>query len=164
MLYNVPARTGCDLLPETVARLLDHERIVGIKEACSEPERMQALLALQGSGFKVFSGDDPTCARAISHGATGVISVSANVAPTAMQQLCVAAAAGTAEATTLDSQLQTLYAAMGLESNPIPVKWALAKLGISSSRLRLPLLPLAKPYHGQVERALASLKMPGQPQ
>ena len=163
MLYNVPARTGCDLLPETVARLVDHERIIGIKEARADADRMKALLAIQGSGFKVFSGDDPTCARAISQGADGVISVSANVAPADMQNLCMSATAGSVETAQLDSRLQTLHAAMGLESNPIPVKWALAKLGISSSRLRLPLLPLVKPYHGQIERALASLTMLGQP-
>lgn len=161
MLYNVPGRTGCDLLPETVARLIDHEHIIGIKEACPEPERMQALLDLQAPGFKVFSGDDATCARAISRGAAGVISVSANVAPAAMQQLCAAAAASSAETATLDERLQELHVAMGIQSNPIAVKWALSRLRISSPRLRLPLLSLSKPYHGQIDTALASLPMPG---
>ena len=163
MLYNVPGRTGCDLLPETMARLVDHEHIVGIKEARPEPERMQALLALQTPGFKIFSGDDPTCVHAISQGAAGVISVSANVAPAAMQRLCEIAATGSPETSALDARVQVLHAAMGLQSNPIPVKWALARLGIGSPRLRLPLLPLAKPYHAQVESALASLPMRSQP-
>ena len=163
MLYNVPGRTGVDLLPETVARLVDHEHIIGIKEARPEPERMQALLALQVPRFKIFSGDDPTCAHAISQGAAGIISVSANVAPAAVQQLCEAAAAGSAETSQLDTRLQVLHAAMGVQSNPIPVKWALWCLGVGSPRLRLPLLPLAKPYHAQVESALASLQMQCQP-
>ena len=163
MLYNVPGRTGCDLLPETVARLVEHEHIIGIKEARPEPERMKALLALQTPGFRIFSGDDPTCAHAISQGAAGVISVSANLAPAAMQQLCEAAASQSAEISSLDSRLQVLHAALGVQSNPIPAKWALSRLGIGSPRLRLPLLSLTKPYHAQVENALASLPMRGPP-
>lgn len=159
MLYNVPTRTGCDLLPETVARLVDHEQIIGIKEARPDAERMDRLLALQRPGFAVFSGDDATCAAAISRGAAGVISVSANVAPAAMQQLVAAASAGSAEVEKLDAALQELHAVMGLESNPIPVKWCLAQLGIGSPRMRLPLLPLATPYHARATNVIESLRL-----
>lgn len=163
MLYNVPGRTGSDLLPETVARLADHERIIGIKEAVPEQARMRDLLALQTPDFAVFSGDDPTFAEAVSLGARGVISVSANVAPEAIRRLYEAAANQSSEMQSLDAQLQPLHRAMGLQSNPIPVKWALSHLGIGSPRLRLPLLPLAKPYHGEIESVLASLPTPAHP-
>ncbi|MGB4860073.1 MAG: 4-hydroxy-tetrahydrodipicolinate synthase [Dokdonella sp.] len=163
MLYNVPGRTGSDLLPETVARLLDHERIIGIKEAVPEQARMHGLLALQTADFAVFSGDDPTFADAVWLGARGVISVSANVAPKAIRCVYEAAASKSAETQSLAAQLQPLHRAMGLQSNPIPVKWALSRLGICSARLRLPLLSLAKPYHGDVESVLASLPMPAHP-
>ena len=157
MLYNVPGRTGCDLLPETVKRLIDHECIIGIKEAVPEAARMRDLLALQTADFGVFSGDDPTFADAVLRGARGVVSVSANVAPNAIQHLYKAAVTQSSETQSLGAQLQSLHRAMGLQSNPIPVKWALSHLGIGSPRLRLPLLPLEKPYHGEVESVLASL-------
>lgn len=163
MLYNVPGRTGCDLQPETVARLVDHDRIIGIKEAVPEPARMRDLLALQTLDFAVFSGDDPTFADAISQGARGVVSVSANVAPDAIQRLSRAAATRSSDAQSLDSKLQPLHRAMGLQSNPIPVKWALSFMGIGSPRLRLPLLSLEKPYHGDVESVLAALPKPAHP-
>ncbi|MEO6076999.1 MAG: 4-hydroxy-tetrahydrodipicolinate synthase [Dokdonella sp.] len=163
MLYNVPGRTGSDLLPETVARLVDHKRIVGIKEAVPEPARMRDLLALQTESFAVFSGDDATFADAVSLGARGVISVSANVAPDAIQSLYEAAVTQSSDRQSMDAQLQALHRAMGLQSNPIPVKWALSRLGIGSARLRLPLLSLAKPYHGEVESVVASLPRPAHP-
>lgn len=163
MLYNVPGRTGSDLLPETVARLVDHPCIIGIKEAVAEPGRMRDLLALQTADFAVFSGDDPSFADAVALGARGVISVSANVAPKAIQGLYEAASNQSSEWQALDAKLQPLHRAMGIQSNPIPVKWALASLGIGSPRLRLPLLALEKPYHGEVESVVASLPSPAHP-
>ena len=143
VLYNVPGRTGGDLLPETVAELCGHPRIVAIKEARAEPERMDALLALKGSSFAVLSGDDPTACRAMLAGADGVISVASNVLPAAMRRLCDLARAGNAEeARSLDTQLQPAFDFMGVEPNPIPVKAVLELQGIGRG-LRLPLLPLS---------------------
>ena len=143
MLYNVPSRTACDLQPETVARLASHGNIMGIKEAVADESRMRDLLALQSAAFAVFSGDDATAARAQLSGAAGVISVAANVVPRRFADLCDACAAGDeARALALDHQLQPLYAFLGAEPNPIPVKWCLAQIGICEDHLRLPLLPL----------------------
>jgi 4-hydroxy-tetrahydrodipicolinate synthase len=143
ILYNVPGRTGCDLLPETVAELAPHARIVAIKEARSEPERMAALLALRGSGFTVLSGDDPTACRAMLAGADGVVSVASNVLPAAFRRLCDHARAGRrADAEALDARMQSAYEFLGVEPNPIPVKALLAHAGIGHG-LRLPLLPLS---------------------
>lgn len=144
VLYNVPGRTGCDLLPETVARLVGRARVAGIKEARPEPARMQALLALRTPGFAVLSGDDPTFVRAMLAGADGVISVAANVCPAALRALAELAAAGRAEeAQGLDARLAPLYAALGVESNPIPVKWLLHRLGLAGAGLRLPLVEIS---------------------
>ena len=148
VLYNVPGRTGCDLLPETVARLATHPRIVGIKEARNEPERMQALLALRDEGFVVLSGDDPTAARAMLAGADGVVSVASNVLPATFRRLCDAArGSDAATATALDARLRELYAFLGVEPNPIPLKALLALQGIGHG-LRLPLTDL-DPAHAQ---------------
>jgi 4-hydroxy-tetrahydrodipicolinate synthase len=147
VLYNVPGRTGCDLLPETVAQLVAHPAIVGIKEARPEPERMQALLALRSPQFAVLSGDDPTACRALLAGADGVISVASNVVPAAFRRLVDLARAGRGtEAAALDAELQPLYALLGAEPNPIPVKALLAALGLCEDVLRLPLLPLSLPH------------------
>lgn len=159
MLYNVPARTSCDLLPETVARLINHGNIIGIKEAFADTKRMTALLELQWPDFAIFSGDDATCAAAIARGAQGVISVSANVAPARMQELVSAATADADNWQALDASLQELHTVMGLEPNPIPVKWCLAQLGIGSARMRLPLQSLATPYHGRVAHIIESLQL-----
>ena len=143
VLYNVPGRTGCDLLPETTAELTGHARIVGIKEARAEPERMAALLPLRGDGFSVLSGDDPTACRAMLEGADGIVSVASNVLPHAFRRLSDHARAGLrAEAEALDARMQAAYAFMGIEPNPIPVKALLARFGIGHG-LRLPLLPLS---------------------
>lgn len=143
VLYNVPGRTGGDLLPETVAELCGHPRIVGIKEARAEPERMEALLKFKASDFSVLSGDDPTACRAMLAGADGLISVASNVLPAAMRRLCDLARAGKAEAAgELDARLQPAFDFLGVEPNPIPVKAVLALLGIGHG-LRLPLLPLS---------------------
>lgn len=156
VLYNVPGRTGCDLEPDTVARLCEHPRIIGVKEARVEPERMAALLPMQREAFAVLSGDDPTMTRAQLAGARGVISVAANVVPGAFQSLCSACAAGdSARAHALDARLADLYAFLGVESNPIPVKWLASELtGDFGPHLRLPLTPLS-PHHHAAGRALA---------
>lgn len=141
--YNVPIRTGCDMLPATVARIAGHPRIVAVKEARSEPERMQALLDLQGDAFAVFSGDDGSALRALRSGADGVISVASNVLPATFRRLCNAVRDGNdQQATELDQRLQPVYAFLGLEPNPIPLKALLQQAGIGHG-LRLPLTPLA---------------------
>jgi len=158
MLYNVPTRTACDLLPETVARLATHGNILGIKEAVTDAVRMHALLALRREGFGVWSGDDPTALRALRAGADGVVSVAANVVPALFAALCEAASRGAdAEATDLDARLRPLFALLGVEPNPIPVKWCLARLGFGEPHLRLPLLPLSAGHHAEAQRVLDAL-------
>jgi 4-hydroxy-tetrahydrodipicolinate synthase len=146
VLYNVPGRTGGDLLPETVAELCGHPRVIGIKEARAEVERMDALLKFKGEDFTVLSGDDPTACRAMLAGADGVISVASNVLPASMRRLCDLARAGQDDAAReWDARLQPLFDFLGVEPNPIPVKALLALQGIGHG-LRLPLLPLSMPY------------------
>jgi 4-hydroxy-tetrahydrodipicolinate synthase len=148
VLYNVPARTGCDLLPATAAELAGHPRIVGIKEARNEPERMAALLPLRGDGFAVLSGDDPTAARAMLAGADGVVSVAANFMPRAFRRVCVLARAGNrAVAVGWDARLRPACEFLGVEPNPIPLKAILSRLGIGHG-VRLPLTPLS-PAHAE---------------
>lgn len=160
VLYNVPARTAGDLLPETVVRLAGHGNIIGIKEACAEPERMQSLVALDGAGFSVLSGDDPTWLRALRAGASGVVSVAANVAPRLMERLHELHATGRDEdADRLDGRLQPLYAVLGVEPNPIPVKWCLAELGFGSPLPREPLLSLTEHCHADARAVLAALDL-----
>lgn len=155
VLYNVPGRTGCDLLPETVAALAAHPNIVGIKEARSEPERMAALLPLRGPGFVVLSGDDGTAARAMLAGAEGVISVGSNVLPAAYRRLCDLARAGShAAATEWDARLRPYHEFCGIESNPIPVKALLQRQGMGEG-LRLPLTTLSAPHHAEADRLAA---------
>jgi 4-hydroxy-tetrahydrodipicolinate synthase len=154
VLYNVPGRTGCDLLPETVAQLASHAAIAGIKEARAEPERMQALLAMRSDGFAVLSGDDPTACRALLAGADGVISVASNAIPASFRRLVDLARGGAAaQAEALDLDLQPLYLMLGIEPNPIPVKALLAALGLCEDRLRLPLLPLSAPHRAALEQS-----------
>ncbi|WP_166208760.1 4-hydroxy-tetrahydrodipicolinate synthase [Cognatiluteimonas telluris] len=148
VLYNVPGRTGCDLLPETVAELAAHERIVGIKEARNEAGRMDALLSLRGDGFQVLSGDDPTATRAMFAGADGVVSVASNVLPAAFRRLCDLARDGKSdEAQALDARMRDAFDFLGIESNPIPIKALLSRQGIGRG-VRLPLTPLS-PAHAE---------------
>lgn len=157
ILYNVPGRTGCDLLPATVARLATHPNVCGIKEARAEPERMAALLALQGPDFDVLSGDDGTALRAMTAGARGVISVAANIVPAAFARLCACARQGDSRtAAAIDASLAGLYEALGVESNPIPAKYLLARLDRCRDVLRLPLQPLAEQHRAGVQAALAA--------
>jgi 4-hydroxy-tetrahydrodipicolinate synthase len=158
VLYIVPARTACDLLPEPVARLQGHGNINGIKEAVSDAARMVALLDLRGDAFRVFSGDDPTAARALLAGADGVISVAANVAPALFAAMCAACAKRDEEgALVLDRRLRRLYALLGVEPNPIPVKWCLSLLGFGAPDLRLPLLPMSDAHRAEAAGVLAEL-------
>jgi 4-hydroxy-tetrahydrodipicolinate synthase len=156
LLYNVPGRTGVDLLPETVAELALVHNIVGIKEATGSINRLKQLAALVGPTFSLLSGDDATAAEFLLQGGHGVISVTTNVAPKAMAQMIKAARAGqTVAATALDSQLQPLHRDLFIESNPIPSKWALLRLGlISSDFARLPLTQLEPIHQPVIEQAL----------
>lgn len=155
MLYNVPGRTAVDMQPATVGRLASHGNISGIKEATGEVSRVEPLRELCGAGFGLYSGDDATSRAFMLAGGDGVVSVTANLAPAAMAQLCRAAVQGDAElAAKIDAPLASLHRDLFLESNPIPVKWALARLGLIANGIRLPLLPLSAQHHKAVEAAL----------
>lgn len=155
MLYNVPGRTAADLKPATVARLAVHPRIMGIKEATGDLGRVARLRGLVGEGFALYSGDDATARGFLLLGGQGVVSVTANVAPAAMARMCEAALAGrAAEAAALDEPLTTLHHELFAESNPIPVKWALQRMGRIPAGIRLPLTPLSEAARPQVEAAL----------
>lgn len=156
VMYNVPGRTGCDLLPETAADLVTHERIVGIKEARNEAERMSAWLALRSDGFAVLSGDDPTACRAMLAGADGIVSVASNVLPRSFRRLCDLARAGDAAAQGWDARMHAIYDFLGAEPNPIPLKALMQRLGLGHG-LRLPLLPLSAAHAGAAERNLATI-------
>jgi 4-hydroxy-tetrahydrodipicolinate synthase len=155
ILYNVPSRTACDLLPETVARLAAHPRIVGIKEATGDIERGGAIARMCPPDFLLLSGDDPTAVELMRVGARGVISVTANVVPRAMHHVCAAALAGSVDvATSLDERIASLHRALFVEPNPIPVKWALQRMGLIEGGIRLPLTPLAEAHRATVETAM----------
>jgi 4-hydroxy-tetrahydrodipicolinate synthase len=160
VLYNVPSRTAVDLLPSTVGRLAAHPRIVGIKEAKREPGRVDELVTLCGDGFTVLSGDDPACLSAMQSGARGVVSVAANVVPALMHELCeLAAAADWLAAQQLDRRLQPLFEALAVETNPIPVKWALFEMGRVGNRIRLPLTPLDAALRGPLRQCLQTFEL-----
>lgn len=160
ILYNVPGRTACDMLPETVAALADIEQIVGIKEATGDMDRARQLLDLVGDRMAVYSGDDETAYQMMLMGGKGNISVTANVAPALMHQLCMLALDGQAEeAKALNERLMTLHKAMFCEANPIPVKWALHRMGLMGRGIRLPLVELDERYYPKVELALSNLEL-----
>lgn len=155
ILYNVPSRTACDILPDTVLKLSSQPNIVGIKEATGDLERARILLNSVPSNFAVYSGDDATARELILLGGQGDISVTANVAPKLMSEMCAAALNGDFErARRLDNQLSPLHSGLFLEANPIPVKWALGELGMIEKSLRLPMTELSEQYHSQVRSAL----------
>ncbi|MCP5189583.1 MAG: 4-hydroxy-tetrahydrodipicolinate synthase [Pseudomonadales bacterium] len=155
ILYNVPGRTCVDMSNETVARLAALERIVGIKDATGDVQRGRELIALCGDRIAVYSGDDPTAMELMLAGGQGNISVTANVAPALMAQLCRLAMAGErAAATEIDDRLAPLNAALFLEANPIPVKWALYRRGLIEEGIRLPLTELDARYRGEVLAAM----------
>jgi 4-hydroxy-tetrahydrodipicolinate synthase len=155
VLYNVPSRTGVDLLPPTVARLARHPRIVALKEATPQLGRMRELRAALPAEFTLLSGDDATAVEFMAAGAKGVISVSANVAPRRMREACAAALSGDFDsARKVDADLQLLHRDLFVEANPIPVKWAVARMGLVGNTLRLPLVELAPMHHETVLRAM----------
>jgi dihydrodipicolinate synthase/N-acetylneuraminate lyase len=155
MLYNVPGRTVADILPETLARLADHPNIIGVKDATGDMERMKQHRALLPEGFRYFSGDDFTTLEFLRLGGHGVVTVSGNVAPRQVSDLCRAVADGEIEkAAEIDDSLQPLNTALFVESNPIPVKWALHEMGLISSAIRLPLTVYADEFHGQMKDAM----------
>ena len=155
ILYNVPGRTAVDMLPETVRRLSEVEQIFAIKEATGDLARTQEIFELCGSNMLVFSGDDETACELMLSGASGTISVTANIAPDQMAAMSRAAVAGKKEeANKLNEPLLALHADLFLESNPIPVKWALAEMGKIKRGLRLPLTELSAEYHEAVRDAM----------
>lgn len=155
ILYNVPGRTGCDMLPDTVARLASHPNIVGHKEATGDLDRARELIERSGDQVAMYSGDDATAAEFILLGGKGNISVTANVAPRKMSDLCAAALRGDAEtARRISDELAALNSDLFIEANPIPVKWALQEMGLIQSGQRLPLTPLDSQYHDIVRQAL----------
>ena len=157
VLYNVPGRTVGDMLHETVLRLAQVPGIVGIKEATGNIERAQWLIRDVPKGFAVYSGDDPTAVALMLCGGQGNVSVTANVAPKQMAQLCKAAIAGDAKtAMEIQRRLMPVHKHLFVEANPIPVKWAMARMGLCGPALRLPMTPLSEQHHAGVEAALRS--------
>jgi len=155
ILYNVPGRTACDMLPDTVARLAGIPNIVGIKEATGDMQRARDILDRCGDRLDLYSGDDASAMEFILLGGKGAISVTANVAPALMAQMCEAARTGDREAATaLDRRLAGLHRNLFLEANPIPVKWALAEMGLIGHALRLPLTPLSAQHHDALREAM----------
>lgn len=158
LLYNVPGRTVTDMLPETVARLAAHPNILGIKEATGDIERLNQIRDLVSEDFMLYSGDDFTTLAFIENGGHGVVTVSGNVAPRLMADMCRAALAGDSDrAKEMDDKLQPLNKALFLESNPIPLKWALAEMGLISSGIRLPLTLYAEEYHAEMRQAMSNV-------
>lgn len=155
ILYNVPGRTMADLQHETVLRLAQVPGIVGIKEATGNLDRAAWLIKQAPKGFSIYSGDDPTAIALMLLGGHGNVSVTANIAPRAMHELCMAAIAGDAKrATEIHLKLLPAHKHLFVEPNPIPVKWAMARMGLCGGALRLPLTPLAEPFQAGVEQAL----------
>jgi 4-hydroxy-tetrahydrodipicolinate synthase len=155
ILYNVPGRTAVDMQPETIARLAGIPNIVGVKEATGDLERIGRIRELAGPDFVIYSGDDATAREAMLRGADGDISVTANVAPAIMHRMCAAAVAGDADlAAELDAGVSELHKALFVESNPIPVKWALVWMGMMDKGIRLPLTWLSPDNEAPVIAAL----------
>jgi 4-hydroxy-tetrahydrodipicolinate synthase len=156
ILYNVPGRTVADLLPETVARLAKHENIVAITEATGDIGRLRDIQAIVSPDFRLFSGDDFTVLPFIEQGGHGVVTVSGNVVPAQMAELCRLASAGERDAAkAIDDRLQPLNTALFVESNPIPVKWAVSKMGMIEPHIRLPLTEFSDQYHEQMLSAMS---------
>ncbi len=155
ILYNVPGRTACDMLPETVIRLSEVPNIIGIKEATGELGRLRQILDGVSDDFDLYSGDDATGTEFLLQGGHGVISVTTNVAPRAMSEMCAAALAGDRErAMELNQPLLGLHNNLFLEANPIPVKWALHEMGLIPEGIRLPLTQLSEQFHEPVRQAM----------
>lgn len=155
ILYNVPGRTACDMLPATVKRLAQIDNIVGIKEAVGDLQRIRELVALASDKFAIYSGDDATAMELILMGGKGTISVTANVAPKAMHEMCMLALKGDrAGAEAINQRLMGLHKQLFIEPNPIPVKWAVHTQGLIPPGIRLPLLPLSNSCQEAVRQAM----------
>mgnify|MGYP000494972007 FL=1 len=163
ILYNVPSRTVCDILPETVEILSHHNNIIGIKEALDDSSRIKTLVQISknnNNDFLIFSGDDPTFLQSLNIGAHGVISVSANVVPETISKICkYIRNKQLEEAKTLDEKNKNLYRLLFVESNPTPVKWILYKMGLISNSIRLPLLQLDETFHEEIMSELVKLEL-----
>ncbi|KTD33916.1 4-hydroxy-tetrahydrodipicolinate synthase [Legionella israelensis] len=160
ILYNVPGRTACDMLPETVAKLAKISNIIGIKEANNQITRLQQILRLSEGTIDVYSGDDPTAAQWMLAGARGAVSVTANVAPREMAKLCdLALDSDHAACLQVDEKLQPLHKLLFVESNPIPVKWAVHKMGLIEDEIRLPMTLLSPEHRQNLEQTLKSLNL-----
>jgi 4-hydroxy-tetrahydrodipicolinate synthase len=160
IVYNVPSRTSVDILPETVASLSAHERIVGIKEAVADTGRVVELLDRCQESFAVLSGDDYSCLQAMKHGAHGVISVAANVVPGPMAELCAAALGEDwKRADSMDSRLKRLFDILMIETNPIPVKWALFEMSLLGPHIRLPMTRLGEEFREPLRQCLQELEL-----
>ncbi|OBS09920.1 4-hydroxy-tetrahydrodipicolinate synthase [Acidihalobacter prosperus] len=161
ILYNVPGRTAVDMLPDTVVRLADISNIVGIKEATGSLDRAREIIHRCGDRMSVYGGDDATAMGLMLAGGRGVISVTANVAPRAMHEMSMAACRGDeVTAAAVNAPLEALHRALFLESNPIPVKWALFAMGLIQEGIRLPLTALSEQYHEAVRAALKQAGIP----
>ena len=155
LMYNVPGRTVADMQPETVGRLATHGNIFGVKEATGDIDRLKQIQSLVDDDFVLYSGDDFTALPFIEQGGHGVVTVSGNVAPRQMANLCELAASGqSAEARALDDTLQPLNRMLFVESNPIPVKWAVSEMGLMEAHIRLPLTPFSAQYHDDMRAAM----------
>ena len=160
VLYNVPGRTVADMAHDTVMRLAQVPGIIGIKEATGNIERAQWLIREAPKGFAVYSGDDPTAVALMLCGGQGNVSVTANIAPRLMHELCVAAMAGDARrAMQIQFQLMPVHKHLFVEANPIPLKWAMHRMGLCGPALRLPMTPLSPAHHAVVESALREAKL-----
>ena len=163
ILYNVPSRTVCDILPETVEILSQHNNIIGIKEALDDSSRIKTLVQISknnNNDFLIFSGDDPTFLQSLNIGAHGVISVSANVVPETISKICKYIRNDQLEeAKILDEKYKNLYRLLFVESNPTPVKWILNKMGLISNSIRLPLLQLDETFHEEIMSELVKLEL-----
>jgi 4-hydroxy-tetrahydrodipicolinate synthase len=158
LLYNVPPRTGCDLQAETVARLAPIDAIVGIKEACGDPERVRTIRSLVEDDFLVLSGEDALTLRMMQLGALGTISVTANVLPRMMSEFCASFLDGDLRrAQELDAQLQPMHEILFVESSPTPTKWALFEMGRIDRGIRLPLLELSEKHRPELRARLKKL-------
>ena len=155
LMYNVPGRTVADMLPETVGRLAKHDNIFGLKEATGDIDRLKQIQDVVDDRFRLYSGDDFTLRPFIEQGGHGVITVSGNVVPRQVATLCKLAREGKAEeAKALDATLQPLNKLLFVESNPIPVKWAVSEMGLISPHIRLPLTPYSEQYHENMRSAM----------
>jgi 4-hydroxy-tetrahydrodipicolinate synthase len=158
VIYNVPSRTGVDILPETVAELACRDEFIAIKEAVGDMDRIRRLIELCGDSLLVLSGDDPSCLSAMNQGAAGVVSVAANVVPGRFSEMCRYVADNNwPAAVEIDDTLRHLYGILSLETNPIPVKWALHRMALCGPGIRLPLLPLNIKHHKKLEQGLLQL-------